>query len=99
MLYGSSTTNQGKAQYLDTLKQGLFEIKTAIAYMIASSESNTTSDLSACPILRIINDGDQSTGFLVGSDYAIINMANILLNDVIFGTTVIQFIYNIEYGS
>lgn len=66
--------------------------------MIASLVSSTTGDLSACPILDIVEKGDASTSFLVSSDSAIFTLGNLMISDIIFGTTVIGGIYEMEHG-
>lgn len=99
VLYANEPNTALKGIHKQTLKEGLFQLKTAVNYMIASVVSNSTSDLSACPILDIIEKGDESTDFLQSSDAAIFTMANIMINDILFGTTVIGMVYELEYGN
>ncbi len=63
--------------------------------MMASATSASSDDLNACPILKIIRDGDESTNYMKGSNIALINMGTLLMNDILFGTTVINMIYEI----
>lgn len=99
VLYANEPNPALKGIHKQILKEGLFQLKTAVNYMIASVVSNSTADLSACPILDIIEKGDESTDFLQSSDAAIFTMANIMMNDIIFGTTVIGMVYELEYGN
>ena len=99
VLYANEPNPALKSIHKQTLKEGLFQLKAAVNYMIASVQSHSTSDLSACPILDIIEKGDESTDFLQSSDAAIFTMANVMMNEIIFGTTVVGMIYNIQYGN
>lgn len=97
--YGNEQSETVKEIYKLSLLNALFDVKAAINYMVASVMSQSTSDLSACPILDIIEKGDESTDFLQSSDAAIFTMANVMMNEIIFGTTVVGMIYNIQYGN
>ena len=97
--YGNEQNPTLKEIYRYTLKEGLFQVKTALNYLIASVISNSTADLSACPILDIIEKGDESTDFMQSSDAAIFTMSNIMMNEIIFGTTVVGMVYYLEYGN
>lgn len=81
------------------LKNSLFEVKNAMMYLVNSVISTSTNDLGACPILEIVENGDESTGYLVGSDAAVFTMAHVILSEVTFATSIIAKIYSIDYGN
>ncbi len=62
--YANEPNPELKKIHKAILKEGLFSLKAAVSFMIASVRSQSTADLSACPILDIIEKGDESTDFL-----------------------------------
>lgn len=91
--YANETNPLIKQTHKQVLMESFFQVKAAVNYMIASLVSSSIADLSACPILDIVEKGDASTSFLVSSDSAIFTLGNLMLTDIIFGTSVIGSIY------
>jgi hypothetical protein len=54
--------------------------------------------LQACPILRIVRDGDSSTEYLIGSKVALRKKTDEMLRHIATGIEVLKNISSIEFG-
>lgn len=96
--YLNSTDIDQQPLSLKVLSDSIIHIKAALHYIIASTKAHSRDDLSACPIVKIVRDGDSSSNYLVGSDLAIASIATIMQNHVLVGTMALSMIYEVQLG-